>query len=229
MPIGIIIDSSLVLIGGGIGAFACNILPKKVLNELPSIFGLSAMVMGIVLIVKMQNLTPIILALILGAIIGELLNLENRLIKMISKITNKVYSENFDDMETLVIVIVLFCFSGTGIFGALNEGFSGESSVMITKSVLDFFTAITFGVTLGYLVSFIAIPQFIISLILFFSAGIIVPILSDGMLLDFKACGGIITFAAGLKLSKIKSFNIINLIPAIIIVIPLSYFWSKLF
>lgn len=132
--------------------------------------------------------------------------------------------------DILVTVIVLLCFSGTGIFGVLIEGFTGDSSIMITKSVLDFFTAINFGATTGYLVAFIAIPQFIINSILFFSAGLIIPILNEGILLDFKACGGIVTLAVGLKLAKIRNFRALNILPSIILVMQLSYFgnFSKL-
>ncbi len=149
MPIGTVIDSVVVLAGGIIGAVFGTKLPKNILDELPPIFGLSAIAMGITLIVKLQNLSPVILAIILGAIIGELMQLDFRLSKLISKLVKKSEHENNDKTDILVTVIILFCFSGTGIFGVLNEGFTGDSSIMITKSVLDFFTAIIFGATAG--------------------------------------------------------------------------------
>ncbi len=225
MPIGVIFNSSVVVFGGLIGAFMGSKLPKKVLDELPAIFGLSAISMGITLIVQLQNLTPVILAIILGAIFGEIFQLEHSLTNIIGRVVKK--SEG-DKTDKLITVIVLFCFSGTGIFGALNEGFTGDSSIMITKSILDFFTAITFGATVGYLVALVAVPQFIFSIILFFSAGFIIPILNDGMIADFKACGGIVTLAVGIKLARIKSFNVINILPAIVFVIPISYLWQSI-
>ncbi len=228
MPIGIIIDSSAVVIGGLIGAFMGSKLPKRVLDELPIIFGLSAIAMGITLIVKLENLTPVILSLILGAIFGEALRLEFGLTNLITKIVETAEHGHDNKTDILITAIVLFCFSGSGIFGALNEGFTGENSIMITKAILDFFTAVTFGATVGYLVSLIAIPQLIFGLLLFFSAEFIVPLLNIGMLADFKACGGIITLAVGLKLAKIKEFKIINILPAIVLVIPLSYLWQLL-
>ncbi len=151
-------------------------IPKSILDELPGIFGLSAMAMGIALVVKLENLTPVILSIILGAIIGEILHLDFRLTNLISKLVENAEHGHNKQTETLVTVIILFCFSGTGIFGVLNEGFTGDSSIMMTKSVLDFFTAIIFGATTGYLVALIAIPQFVINIVLFLSAGIIIPI-----------------------------------------------------
>ncbi len=228
MPIGVIVNSIVVVLGGLIGAFMGSKLPKRVLDELPAIFGLSAIAMGITLIVKLENLTPVILAIILGTILGETLQLEYSLTKMIGRYVEKSEHEKSDKTEILITVIVLFCFSGTGIFGVLNEGFTGDSSIMITKSILDFFTAITFGASVGYLVALVAIPQFVINMVLFLCAGFIIPLLNDGMLADFKACGGIITMAVGLKLSNIRSFKVINMLPGIILAIPLSYLWQSL-
>lgn len=228
MPIGVIVNSSAVIIGGLIGVFARNRLSKHIINKLPSIFGISAMAMGITLIVNLVNLAPVILAIILGAILGEAFKLEYRITNLISKLVDKAEHNKNNKTEILITVIVLFCFSGSGIFGALIEGFTGDSSILITKSFLDFFTAVTFAVTAGYLVVFVAIPQFVINLILFFSAEMIMPLISSDMILDFKAVGGIITLAAGLKLIKISHFNIINMVPAIVIIVPLSYLWNMI-
>ncbi len=62
-------------------------------------------------------------------------------------------------ISTLVTVIVLFCASGTGIYGSLDSGMTGDSTILISKSVLDFFTAAIFACNLGYVVSVIAIPN----------------------------------------------------------------------
>ncbi len=228
MPIGVIVNSTVVVLGGVIGAFMGSKLPKDVLDALPTIFGLSAIAMGITLIVQLVNLTPVILAIILGAILGETLQLEFRLTKLIGGLVEKAEHGHSEKTDILITVIILFCFSGTGIFGALNEGFTGDSTIMITKSILDFFTAITFGATIGYIVAVVAIPQFILNLILFFCAGIIIPLMSNETLLDFKACGGIITMAVGFKLAKMATFKAINILPAIALVIPLSYFWQSI-
>jgi uncharacterized membrane protein YqgA involved in biofilm formation len=226
MPIGIIIGSISVFLGGIIGTLIRKKINKNALEQLPSVFGMAAIAISITLIVKIENLTPVILALIVGTIIGETLEFEQSIKKYIEKIVLKSKDGNKEKVEMLITVIVLFCFSGTGIFGALNEGFTGDSSILIAKSAMDLFTAIIFGASVGYAVSLVAIPQFIIAMILFFSANIIVPLLSPSMLNDFKGCGGVITLAAGLKVSNIKSMRVINILPALFLVILLSKFWG---
>ena len=62
-------------------------------------------------------------------------------------------------MSMLVTIIVLFCASGTGIYGSLDSGMSGDHTILISKSILDFFTAMIFGGTLGMVVAAVAIPQ----------------------------------------------------------------------
>lgn len=90
-------------------------------------------------------------------------------------------------------IIVLFCASGTGIYGAIVSGMEGDHSILLAKSILDLFTALIFACTLGMVVSIVAIPQIIIFLFLFFIAGIIFPMTTPEMINDFKACGGFLS------------------------------------
>ena len=82
-------------------------------------------------------------------------------------------------MSMLVTIIVLFCASGTGIYGSLDSGMSGDHTILISKSILDFFTAMIFGGTLGMVVAAVAIPQCVIFLIIFAAAKFIFPLFSS--------------------------------------------------
>ena len=130
-------------------------------------------------------------------------------------------------VATLVTVIVLFCASGTGIYGSLDSGMTGDSSVLIAKSILDFFTALIFATNLGYVVSIIAIPQFIIFYILFLLAKFIFPLTTPDMILDFKAAGGILMLATGFRMIKVKMFPTADMIPAMILIMPCSWIWAN--
>ena len=102
---------------------------------------------------------------------------------------------------------------------------TGDNSILISKSILDFFTAAIFACNLGYVVSIISIPQFLIFFVLFLCAGLIFPMTSPDMIADFKACGGFLMLATGFRMVKLKNFPIADMIPAMIIVMPLSYIW----
>ena len=124
-------------------------------------------------------------------------------------------------------VFVLFCASGTGIYGSLDSGMTGDSTILISKSVLDFFTAAIFACNLGYVVSVIAIPQFIIFYILFLLAKFIYPLTTPDMILDFKACGGFLMVATGFRMINVKMFPVADMIPAMIVIMPLSWMWTN--
>lgn len=115
MPYGIITNCAAVFLGGILGAVLKNYFPQKLKEALPNIFGLSAITMGISLIIMLKSLSAVVLALIVGTVIGELLNLEDNLLKGLHKLEQKL-PVNLDDeqMDVLISMIILFCFSGTG-------------------------------------------------------------------------------------------------------------------
>ena len=148
--------------------------------------------------------------------------------RVISKVigTGGAKENQEEFMETLITVIVLFCASGTGIYGSIVSGMSGDHSIMIAKSILDLFTAMIFACSLGMVVAVIAVPQFFIFLLLFLCAGLIFPLTTPEMIDDFKACGGILMLATGFRMIKVKMFPTADMILGMVIVMPVSYFWS---
>lgn len=219
MPYGVIVNCGAVLLGGFIGAFLKSHFSEKLKEALPNVFGLSAITMGITLITKMESLSAVILAMIIGTVIGELLMLEERLLHGLKGLEAKLpFSLDEKQLDVLISMIILFCFSGTGIFGAMNSAMTGDHSILYAKAIMDFFTAIIFGTTAGYLVGFVAIPQFVVGLLLFGGATYILPLVTDTMLNNFKACGGIITLAVGLKIAGIKYSRVLNMLPALVLV-----------
>ena len=236
MPVGVIINALSVVIGGILGTVAGHKLSPKFKADLTMIFGLCSMGMGISTIANMENMPAVIFSMVIGTGIGLAIHLGDkintaaggmqRFIGRFVKNTNTALSEE-EFMNTLVTIIVLFCASGTGIYGSIVAGMSGDNSVLISKSILDLFTAAIFACNLGLVVSLIAVPQFIIFVILFYGAVVIFPLTTPAMINDFKACGGFLIFATGFRMVKIKNFPIADMIPAMILVMPLSYIWTN--
>ena len=236
MPIGVIINTIAIFLGGIAGALLGDKLPEKYKEQLNLIFGLCSMGMGISSIVLMKYM-PVVFALIIGTIVGFVFKLGDKVYELCSKLQKVMIrivpkkETNMSETEflaTLITVIVLFCSSGMGIYGSLSEGMTGDSSLLITKSILDFFTAAIFACNLGYIVSLIAVPQFVIFTTLFLSASFIVPLTTPDMIADFKACGGFLMVAAGFRILKLKMFPVVDMIPAMILVMPFSWFWVNI-
>jgi integral membrane protein len=237
MPIGVIINTASIFLGGIAGALLGNKLPEKYKEQLNLIFGLCSMGMGISSIVLMKYMPAVVFALIIGTIVGLIFNLGDKVYVLCSKLQKVMIrivpkkESNMSETEflaTLITVIVLFCSSGMGIYGSLSEGMTGDSSLLLTKSILDFFTAAIFACNLGYIVSLIAVPQFIVFMSLFVSASFIVPLTTPEMIADFKACGGFLMVAAGFRILKLRMFPVVDMIPAMILVVPFSWFWVNI-
>ena len=161
MPIGVIINTISIFLGGIAGAVLGDKLPEKYKEQLNMIFGLCSMGMGIASIGLMKYMPAVLFAIIIGTLIGLFFNLgdlvyracqkmQKLMVKVVPKPNTSMSETEF--LATLITVIVLFCSSGMGIYGSLSEGITGDPSLLITKSILDFFTAAIFACNLGYIV-----------------------------------------------------------------------------
>lgn len=236
MPTGIIINSLSIALGGAIGALLGHKVPQRLKTELTAIFGTCAMAMGISSIILMKNMPAVIFSIIVGTSIGLLVGLGgliNRSAACMEKPISLLFKNQKSSMpreeymSLLVTVIVLFCASATGIYGSLDSGMTGDHTILISKSILDFFTALIFACNLGMVIPFIAIPQCMIFLVIFAAAKVIFPLTTPDMIADFKACGGIILLATGFRMAKLKEFPVADMIPAMVLVMPVSWFWAN--
>ena len=142
MPTGVIINALSVAVGGVIGALIGHKLPARLNAELTKIFGICSMGMGVSAIGLMKNMPAVIFAVIIGTAIGlavDLGGIINRgaacMEKPVGKLfpnKNKTLSKE-EYMSMLVTIIVLFCASGTGIYGSLDSGMSGDHAILISK------------------------------------------------------------------------------------------------
>ena len=234
MPLGIIVNILAVAAGGIVGALAGNKISDSFKENLNTVFGACAMAMGVSSVVLMENMPAVIFAVIAGTSLGLWIHLGAKINKAgemmqtgISRLLKSSDSGATDKNEVMITALVLFCASGTGIYGSIVSGMTGDHSILMAKSVLDFPTALIFACTLGSVVSLIAVPQFMIFYALFLLAGMIYPLCTPAMINDFKACGGILLLATGFRMIRVKDFPIADMIPAMILTMPVSYLWVE--
>ena len=237
--IGPIVNSASTLVGGAVGGLLGDRLSEKFRTQLPLTFGAASMGMGVSMIVKMHMLPAVIASLLFGAIIGEIFSLEKNIGRLASKarpLFDKLAPRKADAMlsqeeylDKFVGILVLFVASGTGIFGSMSEGITGDPSILFAKSLLDLMTAGIFATALGVSVASIAIPQFIVQVALLFLGQSIMSLTTPDMVADFSGLGGIIMFVTGFRICGIKSFPVANMLPGLLIVMPISHFWVTTF
>ena len=236
--IGIIVNVMAVVIGGILGTMLGKNLSTRFTTELNKVFGVCAMGMGISSIPLMENMPAVILALVVGTALGLACHLGERISRggeLMERPISKLLGEKSDEdgmpreeyLSLLVTAIVLFCASGTGIYGCLDAGMTGNATVLLSKSILDFFTAMVFACNLGAVTSLVAVPQAAVFFALFFAAKAIYPLTTPTMIGDFKACGGFLLIATGCRIAKIENFPVADMIPVMVLVMPMSALWTN--
>ena len=237
MPVGIIVNALAVFLGGLAGSFAGHALSSHFKDNLNMVFGCCSIAMGISSICLMENMPAVVFATIIGTSVGLAIHLNELIVKAAGKMQKLVArfvkgggtglsQQEFDSL--LITVIVLFCASGTGIYGSIVSGMSGDHSILISKAILDGPTALIFACSLGVVTAFVAVPQFVIFFLLFLLAGVIFPLTTPSMINDFKAVGGIIMVASGLRILKLRDCPTADMIPAMILAMPASWAWVNL-
>lgn len=237
MIIGPYINSAAVLVGAFVGATLATRIPARVRTAMPLTFGAASMAMGVVMIAQVAHMPVMVLAAILGALLGELIWLERgigklgastkALVDRVAPAPKDITQAEF--LEKFVAILVLFGASGTGIFGAMNEGMTGDATILIAKSFLDLFTAAIFAITLGYSVATIAVVVLAVQLVLAYGATLIMPLTTGPMIADFKAVGGLIMLATGLRICGIKLFPVANMLPGLLLAMPIAALWMHVF
>lgn len=237
MPIGIITNCTVIIIGGVCGVLLQKYIPARIISALSSMFGIASIVIGVTLIVKFTALPAVILALILGTILGEALHLENRIADLSKTLKVSLEKwlpipetkENDKYIEKFVNLLLLFCTGSTGLLGAMTEGMTSDPTIMLAKSVMDLFASGIFAASMGLFIIVIAIPQFLLFLCLFFLSEFILPFISPSMIGDFMSCGGTIALMTGLRMLEIKHLHVTNVLPALFFVMPISLLWAYFF
>lgn len=233
--VGIITNILAVALGGLCGSLFGHRLSRDFTARLNDVFGVCAAGMGVSSVVLMENMPAVILAVVAGTAIGLALHLGRRITAggmLLQKPLARVLpapsggEDREEFLSLLVTALVLFCVSGTGIYGCLDAGMTGSATILLSKSILDFFTAAVFACSLGAVTALIALPQAAVFLALFFCAKAIYPLTTPAMIADFKACGGFLLIATGLRIAKIREFPVADMIPAMVLVMPLSRLWT---
>ncbi|SOC08119.1 hypothetical protein SAMN05880501_10519 [Ureibacillus xyleni] len=221
--LGTFVNALLIMIGSILGRFLKNI-PESMKNTVLSIIGLAVALLGIQMGFQSTNFIIIIISLVVGAVIGEILDLDkllNQLGKWIELKLGKNKSES-SIAEGFVNATLLFVIGSMAILGALDSGLRNDHSVLITKGIIDGFTAIILSSTLGIGVLLSAVPVFLYQGIIAVSSGFISAYIPEAALdlfiKEMTATGGVMIMAIGLNIAGLTKIRVANLLPGIVVV-----------
>ena len=168
----------------------------------------------------------IIISMVLGVIIGEIIDLDKRINGLGDRIQTLMKGRGGNVAQGFVSASLLFCVGSMAIVGSLNSGITGDHSIQITKGVIDMVSSIIFASTLGVGVLFSAVLVLIYQGLISLLAAYVAPFLSGDVITCMTAVGSLVIIALGLNLLGITKMKISNYIPAIFLPILFVPLWD---
>lgn len=212
---GVIINVMAISLGGLTGFMLGKRFPQKIEKTVMSTLGLIVTIIGLQMALETQNVLIMTLSLILGGLLGELLNIENNLLSWGKAVEGKFKNQKGNLANAFVFATLLYGIGAMAIMGSLESGLTGKHSILLTKALLDGVTAIAFSATMGIGISFSAIPILVYQGALVFLAQNVAPYLTAAVINELTAVGGVLIIAIGLNILRLIELPIANLLPAI--------------
>ncbi|WP_080871895.1 DUF554 domain-containing protein [Oceanobacillus timonensis] len=228
---GTIVNIVFIIIGSIIGLFFTKI-PERFKETVMNGIGLAIVLIGLQMALQTEQIIIVLLSLLSGAIIGEGLKIEEGLNRFGTWIGNRfaVSGNNTSISQGFVTASLIFCVGALAIIGALDSGIRGDHGVLITKGIIDGFTALVLTTTLGIGVILSAVPvllyQGTIALLATQINRWVPDAFLDGLIVELTAVGGLLILAIGLNLLNITKIRIGNLLPSIVTVVLVYYVFT---
>lgn len=215
-PLGSVFNVACIVVGGVIGLVLGGRLPDRMRAIVFTGLGLCTLIIGLQMGLKTQNPLVLVFSILLGAITGELLKLEDRLTGLGDWMKAHMRSGNERFTEGFVSSSVLFCIGSMAILGSFDEGLRGDHTILFTKSILDGFASVAFAASFGVGVIFSAIPVFIYQAGLTEFATVLQPVLSEPMMIELTATGGALIIGISINLMELRRIPLTNMLPALV-------------
>ena len=228
--LGTIVNIGTIIIGGALGLVLKRVLSKRIMDTVMQGIALAVLVIGISGTlsaafrvegtgITSEHVLIMIISLALGALIGELLRIEDRL-ELFGKFCERKLTKPEDEStfaQGFVTATLVFCVGSMAIVGSLEDGINRNSDILVAKSIIDGIAAMIFASTMGFGVLFsaltVGIYQGTITLLAYFVA----PFFSDIVVMQMSLVGSILIMSIGLNMLKISKIKVGNLLPAIFI------------
>lgn len=224
--IGTIINVIAVIVGSFIGLLFDKGIPEHLSSSLMKALGLCTAVIGIQGAIQGENALIMIGSIVIGVLIGELLNLDDKLNNVVRKLESRFVKIKGEKSlsEGFITASLVFCVGSMAIVGCLNAGLENDYSMLITKSMLDFTSSIIFASTLGIGVMGSAIAIFVYQGSLTLLASLVAPVLSQSAITEMTCVGSLLIIAIGLNLMGLTKIKVMNYLPAMFIPVILCMF-----
>lgn len=224
--IGTLVNAGAVIVGGIVGMLLNKSLHDRYKTIYFQAVGLFTMAIGISMVYNMQHILIVVGSLAVGSLLGEWMNLEKGVERVSQHLKTKFRIGNDRFSEGLITAFLLYCIGSMTILGAIQEGTGGSSDLLLTKSLMDGFSSILLASAFGVGVIASAIPLLIfqggLTLLAMYASSFFSPQIIQGL----TSVGGILLIGLGINILEIKKLRIMNMLPALLVVVLLLYLFA---
>jgi len=172
--------------------------------------------------IESNHIMPMIIFLVIGSVIGEAINIEEKLNRLAEFIQKKIPGSGSNFSTGFVSATLLFCVGAMAIVGSLEEGLTGNANTLYAKSILDCISSIVFSATMGIGVLFSSVAVFLYQGSITLLAEFIEPMLTAEVINQMSLVGNVLIFGIGINLLEIRSIKVANMLPAVLM--PIVYY-----
>lgn len=221
--LGTIVNAVAIIVGALLGSFL-NRIPDRMKVTILQGLGLAVFVIGLSMAMKAAessgyDLFIVIASLVIGGVIGELIDIEGKLNSVGKFVEGKMsrFSKGGKVSEAFVFSSLVYCVGAMAIVGSLESGLQGVHKILYTKAMLDGFSAIFFTSAMGIGIMLSAVPVFLYQGSIALMAGWLASVMSEPVIGVMSATGGLLIMGVALNVMEIKKINVGNLLPAIFV------------
>ena len=228
--LGVLVNVFTVLLGSSVGLLLKKGIPDRVSQAAMTGLGACTLYIGISGSLVGENVLILIAAVVLGAIVGTLLNIDGAITRFASGIEARFKKDgaNVSIAEGMISATLLFCVGSMTVTGSIQAGLTGDSSVLITKAMLDLVSSAMLASSLGVGVLLSAAAVFVIQGGLVLLAGLIAPLMSTGAINEMTCAGSILIVMIGANLMGMTKIKVADFLPGIVFA-PVIYNLLPLF
>ncbi len=219
--LGTIVNTIAIILGSLLGVSLRRGISDRYKETVIAAIGLAVLLIGLKSALQTNDILLVIISLALGAIIGEMLHIEDHLESIGFWIGSRLGRTGEGVAQAFVTSSLVFCVGAMAIVGALESGLAGNHQTLFAKSIIDGVTAVIFSSTLGIGVIFSALAVFCYQGAITLTASYLKPFLTPAVVAQMSAVGGLLIVAIGLHILEIKKLRIGNMLPGLFI--PLVY------
>ena len=219
LGLGTLINTATVLLGGSVGLIIGDRIPERIRTIVVQVIGLVTLGLGLSDVLKTHNMVFPLVGMVLGAIVGEALNIERRL-EGIGEVIRRRFAGNQEPgrfVSGFVTATLLFCIGPLTILGAMQDATGETPQLYIIKGTLDGFMNVIFGAIYGVGAIFSALSIFVVQGSLTLGGSALDNLLNDRMRIELFSAGGFAVMAIGLNLLEIKKIRLGSLLPGLVI------------